>query len=93
MHVVSLQVYFGGGSVSLATPEGCWHALKCNPADALTDGTPDFLGAAALNEAFNWWDNTLGGMQVRLLGMSAGGLGQCTQAGYVNTLHPCGHIV
>jgi hypothetical protein len=57
-------VYFGGGSVSLATPEGCWHALKCEPAQALTDGTPDFLGAAALVHAYDIWDKSLGGMEV-----------------------------
>ena len=64
MSFLMLQVYFGGGSVSLATPEGCWHALKCEPAQALTDGTPDFLGAAALVHAYDFWDKTLGGMEV-----------------------------
>lgn len=57
------QVYFGGGSVALATPEGCWHVAKCDPAAALTDGTPNYLGAAALKLAYNSWDSR-GGVQV-----------------------------
>jgi selenocysteine lyase/cysteine desulfurase len=59
-----LQVYFGGGSVALATPEGCWHVAKCDPGAALTDGTPNFLGAAALSLAYDSWDSR-GGAQVR----------------------------
>eukprot|EP00775_Hariotina_reticulata_P008766 gene8766-8945_t len=56
------KVYFGGGSVALATPEGCWHVAKCDPAAALTDGTPNFLGAAALSLAYDNWDSR-GGMK------------------------------
>ncbi|WIA18344.1 hypothetical protein OEZ85_009809 [Tetradesmus obliquus] len=56
------KVYFGGGSVALATPEGCWHVAKCDPGAALSDGTPNYLGAAALSLAYDSWDSR-GGMQ------------------------------
>jgi hypothetical protein len=49
---------------ALATPEGCWHVSKCDPAAALSDGTPNYLGAAALKLAYDAWDSR-GGMQVR----------------------------
>lgn len=58
-----MQIYFGGGSVALATPEGCWHIAKCDPGAALTDGTPNFLGAAALTLAYDNWDSR-GGIKV-----------------------------
>jgi hypothetical protein len=48
---------------ALATPEGCWHVNKCDPAAALSDGTPNYLGAAALKLAYDSWDSR-GGMQV-----------------------------
>lgn len=47
---------------ALATPEGCWHVAKCDPAAALSDGTPNYLGAAALKLAYESWDSR-GGMQ------------------------------
>ncbi|KAF6258682.1 pyridoxal phosphate-dependent transferase [Scenedesmus sp. NREL 46B-D3] len=56
------KVYFGGGSVALATPEGCWHVAKCGPGAALSDGTPNYLGAAALSLAYDNWDSR-GGVQ------------------------------
>jgi selenocysteine lyase/cysteine desulfurase len=61
---LAAQVYFGGGTVALATPEGCWHVAKCDPGAALTDGTPNYLGAAALSLAYDSWDSR-GGVQVR----------------------------
>lgn len=67
------QVYFGGGSVALATPEGCWHAAQCDPGAALTDGTTNFLGAAALKLAYSNWDSR-GGMQVGNMRRSQWGL-------------------
>jgi hypothetical protein len=51
--------------VALATPEGCWHVAKCDPGAALADGTPNYLGAAALSLAYDSWDSR-GGAQVRL---------------------------
>lgn len=36
---------------------------KCDPAAALSDGTPNYLGAAALKLAYESWDSR-GGMQV-----------------------------
>jgi hypothetical protein len=52
---------------ALATPEGCWHVSKCDPAAALSDGTPNYLGAAALKLAYDSWDSR-GGMQVSRTG-------------------------
>jgi hypothetical protein len=68
-----LQVYFGGGSVALARPEGCWHVAQCDPGAALTDGTTNFLGAAALKLAYSNWDSR-GGMQVGTMRRSQWGL-------------------
>lgn len=53
---------------ALATPEGCWHVGKCDPAAALSDGTPNYLGAAALKLAYDSWDSR-GGMQVGVAGV------------------------
>lgn len=69
------QVYFGGGSVSLSTPEDCWHVLKCDPGQALTDGTPNYLGAAAVQMAYENWDSRGGVQVITASGAPCGDLG------------------
>ncbi|KAG2483027.1 hypothetical protein HYH03_018058 [Edaphochlamys debaryana] len=47
------KVFWGGGTVALATSEENFHVLKCNPADRLEDGTVAFLDIIALKHGLN----------------------------------------
>eukprot|EP00192_Tetraselmis_astigmatica_P006998 CAMPEP_0117665662 /NCGR_PEP_ID=MMETSP0804-20121206/9940_1 /TAXON_ID=1074897 /ORGANISM="Tetraselmis astigmatica, Strain CCMP880" /LENGTH=786 /DNA_ID=CAMNT_0005473111 /DNA_START=68 /DNA_END=2428 /DNA_ORIENTATION=- len=55
------KVFWGGGSVALATSADNFHVLKCQPAERLEDGTIAFLDIIALNHGFNYTD-MLGGV-------------------------------
>jgi molybdenum cofactor sulfurtransferase len=41
-------VFWGGGTVALATSSDHFHVLKCRPSDKLEDGTVSFLDIMAL---------------------------------------------
>lgn len=43
-----VQVFWGGGTVALATSSDHFHVLKCRPSDKLEDGTVSFLDIMAL---------------------------------------------
>mmetsp|Transcript_43773 Transcript_43773/g.109837 ORF Transcript_43773/g.109837 Transcript_43773/m.109837 type:complete len:691 (-) Transcript_43773:128-2200(-) len=55
------KVFWGGGSVSLATSDNDFHVLKCKPAERLEDGTISFLDIVALNHGFDFVES-LGGV-------------------------------
>lgn len=54
-------MFWGGGSVALATSSDNFHVLKCRPSERLEDGTVSFLDIAALRHGFDLLKN-LGGM-------------------------------
>lgn len=56
------KVFWGGGSVSLATSDNNFHVLKCKPSERLEDGTISFLDVIALNHGFDFVDS-LGGVK------------------------------
>jgi len=56
------KLFWGGGSVALATSKDNFHVLKCRPSDRLEDGTVAFLDIILLNHGFNMIDR-LGGMK------------------------------
>lgn len=45
------KLYWGGGSVALATSTDNFHVLRCKPSDRLEDGTVAFLDIIALQQA------------------------------------------
>ncbi|KAI8474571.1 MAG: pyridoxal phosphate-dependent transferase [Monoraphidium minutum] len=47
------KMFWGGGSVALATSAGDFHVLKCRPSEMLEDGTVSFLDIAALRHGFD----------------------------------------
>jgi hypothetical protein len=55
------QLFWGGGTVALATSNADFHVLKCRPADKLEDGTVNFLDIIALKHGFAMFDK-LGGI-------------------------------
>lgn len=55
------KVFWGGGTVALATSSDNFHVLKCKPSDKLEDGTVPFLDIAALKHVFAFTDG-LGGV-------------------------------
>eukprot|EP00803_Ostreobium_quekettii_P001179 evm.model.scf_2321.2 EVM.evm.TU.scf_2321.2 scf_2321:18238-20607(-) len=55
------KVFWGGGSVALATSRDNFHILKCRPSDRLEDGTVAFLDIVLLKHGFNMLDR-LGGI-------------------------------
>lgn len=55
------KVFWGGGTVALATSSDNFHVLKCKPSDKLEDGTVAFLDIAALKHVFAFTDG-LGGV-------------------------------
>jgi len=46
------KVFWGGGTVALATSRENFHVLKCKPSDKLEDGTVAFLDIIALKHGF-----------------------------------------
>lgn len=56
------KVFWGGGSVALATSKGNFHTLKCRPADRLEDGTVAFLDIISLKHGFGIIES-LGGIE------------------------------
>lgn len=54
-------MFWGGGSVALATSADDFHVLKCRPSDRLEDGTVSFLDIASLRHGFGLMDK-LGGI-------------------------------
>eukprot|EP00976_Prorocentrum_cordatum_P093054 1189212-Prorocentrum_minimum.AAC.1 len=44
------KVFFGGGSVSIASSETDFHELQCKPSSKLEDGTIPFLDIIALKK-------------------------------------------
>jgi molybdenum cofactor sulfurtransferase len=56
------KVFWGGGTVALATSADDFHVLKCRPSDRLEDGTVAFLDITALKHGFGTLDK-LGGMK------------------------------
>lgn len=46
------QMFWGGGSVALATSADDFHVLKCRPSERLEDGTVNFLDIASLRHGF-----------------------------------------
>ena len=62
-------MFWGGGSVALATSADNFHVLKCRPSERFEDGTVNFLDIAALRHGFALLSN-MGGIraiQVRAL--------------------------
>ena len=55
------KVFWGGGSVALATADDDFHVLKCKPTEALEDGTVAFLDIAVLKYGFQMIEK-LGGI-------------------------------
>eukprot|EP00198_Chlamydomonas_reinhardtii_P005516 XP_001694852.1 predicted protein [Chlamydomonas reinhardtii] len=55
------QVFWGGGTVALATSEDNFHVLKCKPSDRLEDGTVAFLDVIAVKHGIAMM-NGLGGI-------------------------------
>ncbi|EFJ44557.1 hypothetical protein VOLCADRAFT_64703 [Volvox carteri f. nagariensis] len=47
------KVFWGGGTVALATSEDNFHVLKCRPSDRLEDGTVAFLDVIAVKHGLN----------------------------------------
>lgn len=45
-------MFWGGGSVALATSADDFHVLKCRPSERLEDGTVNFLDIASLRHGF-----------------------------------------
>mmetsp|Transcript_24514 Transcript_24514/g.58276 ORF Transcript_24514/g.58276 Transcript_24514/m.58276 type:complete len:692 (-) Transcript_24514:359-2434(-) len=64
------KVFWGGGSVSLATSADNFHVLKCKPSERLEDGTVSFLDIIALEHGFNMVEK-LGGRPARGIGRRA----------------------
>jgi selenocysteine lyase/cysteine desulfurase len=62
LHLIPLQHFWGGGTVSLATSSDNFHVLKCRPADKLEDGTVNFLDIIALKHGFQMFER-LGGIK------------------------------
>jgi hypothetical protein len=60
-HSTPPQLFWGGGTVALATSNDNFHVLKCRPADKLEDGTVNFLDIIALKHGFAMFDR-LGGI-------------------------------
>eukprot|EP00884_Botryococcus_braunii_P001647 jgi/Botrbrau1/11483/Bobra.0360s0010.1 len=56
------KVFWGGGTVSLATSADDFHVLKCRPCERLEDGTVAFLDIIALKHGFNMLQR-LGGIK------------------------------
>lgn len=54
-------MFWGGGSVALATSADDFHVLKCRPSERMEDGTVAFLDIASLRHGFNLMQN-LGGI-------------------------------
>ena len=48
------KVFWGGGTVSLATSSNDFHVLKCRPSDKLEDGTVAFLDIINLRHGFEY---------------------------------------
>lgn len=46
------KMFWGGGSVALATSADDFHVLKCRPSERMEDGTVNFLDIAALPHGF-----------------------------------------
>jgi len=63
-------MFWGGGSVALATSADDFHVLKCRPSERLEDGTVNFLDIAALRHGFELMQG-LGGITA----IQVGGLG------------------
>lgn len=55
------KVFWGGGTVALATSSDDFHVLKCKPSDKLEDGTVAFLDVVALEHMFKFTEG-LGGV-------------------------------
>ncbi|KAG1671558.1 hypothetical protein FOA52_011280 [Chlamydomonas sp. UWO 241] len=55
------KVFWGGGTVALATATDDFHVLKCKPSDKLEDGTVSFLDILSLRHGIDSL-NKLGGM-------------------------------
>eukprot|EP00892_Ulva_mutabilis_P009776 jgi/Ulvmu1/7170/UM034_0078.1 len=55
------KVFWGGGTVALATSSDDFHVLKCAPSDKLEDGTVAFLDIIALEHMFAFTEG-LGGV-------------------------------
>ncbi|KAG2427700.1 hypothetical protein HYH02_014532 [Chlamydomonas schloesseri] len=56
------KVFWGGGTVALATSEDNFHVLKCKPSDRLEDGTVAFLDVIAVKHGIAMM-NSLGGIR------------------------------
>ncbi|KAF5842717.1 pyridoxal phosphate-dependent transferase [Dunaliella salina] len=59
------KVFWGGGSVALATPGDNFHTMKCKPSDKLEDGTVSFLDIISLRHGFDFLDKLGGVSQVQ----------------------------
>jgi selenocysteine lyase/cysteine desulfurase len=55
------KVFWGGGTVAIATSSDNFHVLKCNPSEKFEDGTVAFLDIVSLPHAFSFIEG-LGGI-------------------------------
>jgi selenocysteine lyase/cysteine desulfurase len=67
------KMFWGGGSVALATSADDFHVLKCRPSERLEDGTVNFLDIAALHHGFALLKD-LGGIRKIQVGAPGGNL-------------------
>ena len=62
---VAEPIFWGGGTVSLATSADDFRVLKCRPSDRLEDGTVAFLDVAALKHGFAALEGVGGTVAIR----------------------------
>lgn len=78
-------MFWGGGTVALATASDNFHVLKCKPSDKFEEGTVAFLDIIALKHGINLI-NSLGGMKRWVGGWRARGMGKQGRWGKVEDI-------